>query len=127
MRARREAATLQSRDYLLCWHLVTRVGVQRAETGSAAASLEMRSLVRLSPKRVAPLLSALASLSAEPVAGQRFWTGNVAPTAERLSRIPMSSGRLATNSLPARMDLSPNFPAPGSQGSQGTCVRWAVS
>lgn len=36
------------------------------------------------------------------------------------------SGRFETTEIPKAIDLSPFFPPPGDQGTQGSCVGWAV-
>ena len=38
----------------------------------------------------------------------------------------VDNGPVDTASLPSSVDLSSNFPAPGDQGNQGSCVAWAV-
>lgn len=50
--------------------------------------------------------------------------GLIPDSAARLAGVPMTP--LYRGFLPPRVDLSDNFPAPGNQGQQSSCVGWAV-
>src|SRR5262245_27107733 len=74
---------------------------------------------------VAMLLTALQSVThaedeAVPATGLKF--ADPAVYASIPSASPVFSGP-----LPDVVDLSPRFPAPGSQGRQGSCVAWAIA
>jgi C1A family cysteine protease len=43
-----------------------------------------------------------------------------------MTHIRSSQSVLKTATLPAFVDLSPKFPAPGDQGAEGSCTAWAV-
>ncbi|TXN76185.1 hypothetical protein FV228_01415 [Methylobacterium sp. WL18] len=67
-----------------------------------------------------------ASVSAQSVESEveEQGTGAQPLSAEEFARLPKTPEYRAF--LPERVDLSPRFPTPGSQGSQGSCVGWAV-
>ncbi|WKZ66462.1 MAG: C1 family peptidase [Flavobacteriales bacterium] len=54
--------------------------------------------------------------------------GTALPKAEGLMRFPvvLAAPRIATASLPPRVDLSHRVPPPGDQGMTNTCAGWAV-
>jgi hypothetical protein len=46
---------------------------------------------------------------------------------DRLRGVPLAFTPYAGDALPASVDLSPNMPPPGQQGSQNSCVGWAIA
>ncbi|MES2777089.1 MAG: C1 family peptidase [Bacteroidota bacterium] len=53
--------------------------------------------------------------------------GLIFEKADRLAGIPMASTPFGGDELPAIVDLTPNMPAVGNQGSQQSCVAWTVA
>ncbi|MEM7102486.1 MAG: C1 family peptidase [Bacteroidota bacterium] len=58
---------------------------------------------------------------------QNFSTGLKLANPDQLLGIPLASTPFSGNSLKTKVDLSPNMPAPGSQGNQNSCVGWAIA
>lgn len=56
------------------------------------------------------------------------WFGVGGENGDDLTQIEddINLGNLGSGTLPSSVDLSPNFPPIGNQGSYGTCVAWAV-
>lgn len=70
-----------------------------------------------------PFAGSLAQEAADPLAA-----GAAFPTRESLLKIPSESPFVPPKGvkLPRRVDLSPWFPPPGSQGARSSCTGWAV-
>jgi hypothetical protein len=58
---------------------------------------------------------------------QGHGTGLILPTEEELRSVPLVSTPFSGIELPIRADLSPDFPPPGSQGIQNSCVAWTLA
>lgn len=57
-----------------------------------------------------------------------YYTGCILPSEEELASFPRSTLALrAVEELPSCVDLSANFPTPGNQGAQNSCVGWATA
>ncbi len=54
-------------------------------------------------------------------------TGLVFTPRDQLLGIPLASTPFSGSELPPAVDLSPDLPPPGNQGSQQSCVGWAVA
>ncbi|MCX6560922.1 MAG: C1 family peptidase [Candidatus Aminicenantes bacterium] len=48
-------------------------------------------------------------------------------TPDRLRGVPLAFTPYSGDTLPAAVDLSPDMPPPGQQGSQNSCVGWAMA
>lgn len=71
--------------------------------------------------------TAVTALSASPSQAE-YGTGCLRSTKAQLDKIPeVPDSALTTAALPSVVDLSKNFPTPGNQGQQGSCVAWAVA
>lgn len=55
-----------------------------------------------------------------------YATGCIPASDEELNQIPVAPILATGVTLPAKWDFSDKFPQPGNQGSQGSCVAWAV-
>ncbi len=74
------------------------------------------------------LRAVLALLAAQlPLAASGAGQGLVLVSPEEYDRIPVASPPLAFAALPSRTDMSEYLPHPRSQGSQASCVSWAVA
>ena len=87
----------------------------------------------MNKKRIAIGALTLASfllvrpLRPEPQADLGVGLGLRLASPERLRGVPLAFTPYAGDALPAKVDLSPNMPPPGQQGSQNSCVGWAVA
>jgi hypothetical protein len=86
--------------------------------------------MRLTSK--APRWTAIAVLlfaAAAPAAlgAQKHATGLVLMRPDELAKIPPAFTPFSGDELPARVDLSADFPPPGNQGAQSSCVAWATA
>ena len=70
-------------------------------------------------------LVAGAMLAAPAALAQQRGTGLVYLEPERYRSIPLAPP-VALTGVPAEFDMSKDFPTPGDQGQQGSCVGWAV-
>lgn len=68
----------------------------------------------------------LLLLPSAAAAQERPVDGLVLPTSEQLAQVPDASLPFG-GTLPPSMDLSAQFPPPGNQGNQNSCVGWAVA
>ena len=74
------------------------------------------------------LLAVLALCTGHlPLAASVAGQGLVLVSEEEYDEIPVASPPLAFTALPSRTDMSEFLPRPRSQGSQGSCVAWAVA
>lgn len=75
------------------------------------------------------LLGAALFASAGSVVGQAqtHATGLVMMRPDQLAKVPPAFTPFSGGALPARVDLSAEFPPPGNQGGQGSCVAWATA
>ena len=74
------------------------------------------------------LLAVLALWTGQlPLAASAAGQGLVLVSPEEYDQIPVVSPPLAFAELPGRSDMSEYLPRPRSQGSQGSCVAWAVA
>jgi C1A family cysteine protease len=53
--------------------------------------------------------------------------GLLPPSEERIKSFPKAPTITSFKTLPSAVDLSANFPSPGDQGQQGSCVAWATA
>ena len=58
--------------------------------------------------------------------GQKHYMGCIPPSKEKLSLFPKAAAPQGIK-VPSKIDLSANFPTPGNQGQQGSCVGWATA
>ena len=83
-------------------------------------------IVVVAAMSVALLCVADASEAQQTDAGPAaFSTGLKFADPAQYQSVPMATSPVM-GTLPSRMDLSESFPAPGDQGSQSSCVGWAV-
>ena len=73
-------------------------------------------------------IAVIAVLFVAPAAGaQTHATGLVMMRPDQLAKVPPAFTPFSGDALPARVDLSSEFPPPGNQGAQGSCVAWATA
>lgn len=53
--------------------------------------------------------------------------GCIPPTKEKIESFPKVPELALAETMPAVVDLTSNFPVPGDQGQQGSCVAWATA
>jgi hypothetical protein len=71
------------------------------------------------------ILIAITLLAAGSPPGSARAQGAIIETLDDLMNVPQAPG--FRGALPARVDLAANIPTPGTQGSSGSCVSWAVT
>src|SRR5438105_3050508 len=74
----------------------------------------------------AALFLLLAGVPA-PAASQTHATGLVLLRPDELAKIPPAFTPFGGGALPSKVDLSNQFPPPGNQGAQSSCVAWATA
>lgn len=81
------------------------------------------------PAQRAFLLGGALFVSGGAVAGQAqiHATGLVMMRPDELAKVPPAFTPFSGDALPPRVDLSGQFPPPGNQGAQGSCVAWATA
>jgi len=72
-------------------------------------------------------IAALCAGLASPASGQTHATGLTLLRPDELAKIPPAFTPFSGGALPRRVDLSPDFPPPGNQGAQSSCVAWATA
>ena len=73
--------------------------------------------------------AALVFASAVPLAAsaQIHATGLVLMRPDELAKVPPAFTPFSGGAMPRKVDLSAEFPPPGNQGAQGSCVAWATA
>jgi len=69
---------------------------------------------------------ASAQTPAPPASQEVVPTGLVFVEGSKYSSIPLASTPLTGSQIPPSVDLSNRFPQPKTQGTQGSCVGWAI-
>ena len=59
--------------------------------------------------------------------GQEHKTGLVLMRPDQLAKVPPAFTPFSGDEIPRRVDLSRDFPPPGNQGQQSSCVAWATA
>ena len=69
----------------------------------------------------------IAVLPAIPAAAEDYATGLIHDSEETILEHLIEYGPSYETTLPSSVDLTDEFPAPGNQGSQNSCIGWAVA
>lgn len=79
--------------------------------------------------RAASVIGLLLAAAAPSLtsAQEQHRTGLVFMRPDELAKIPPAFTPFSGDALPARVDLSADFPPPGNQGAQSSCVAWATA
>ena len=85
----------------------------------------MRISIRIS--RAAAMSLTFLSLAAAAAGAQKHATGLVMMRPDELAKVPPAFTPFSGDALPSKVDLSSEFPPPGNQGAQGSCVAWATA
>lgn len=89
-----------------------------------ASSRFVRSVLRFVPACLSASLGLAGALSGASAAERGLGLAFASP--EQLQGVPLASTPFSGDELPTSVDLSSHLPPPGNQGSQNSCVGWAV-